>query len=703
MRGGGGRGGASPGGDGGGRRAGPSPGRAGPLVGKRVRVWWAPTRQKQRTAFAGAYWPAMVVEQERAGASHVVLRYDNGDESRERAELVSATPPGGFGEEKVPLVATEMCEVSNRSRTDPAEWLARVKEVHGGGASYTIEFPFHDAPPERVQAKHVRRARVPDGRRWLCLDLGQKWRDGSKKGPQDLATATEEDLLAKVLAKGAPKKAKAPPKEKPPASAKGSAGGGKTKEKGTKRKAREPSPVAVAAGGGRGAAVPAEAAAPRAWGGLPHPGLLQDPLQAWQMHMQWQMMQMAGAVAPPPPPAPGHPSQEAPAPPPKKQKRDPAKPKRPLNAYLVFLGRHREEMRKANPGSDVRELTALLAKSWQKVSAKEKALCEAAAQKDRARYEREMKAYTKLQTKPLPDKVSGAAQGGAASGGAGGGAAAGGDPAPKRGGKKKQAGAPKAPKSAWTLFLAEQYAMPYAQKLKFGDASKLIATAWKNLPKERKARFEKLADAEKAAYQKKLQAFLKKKAREEAEALGPAPPFERPALPPAPGAEVPNYGIPVHNGMVPIQVQLGTLPVWIPMPPPGLSLPQHVNNLRGELEKVPLIPMGIPGLAPGGRPPTDPGRLPQGVPVEAPAPVQPTVDLGPHMHKIKKLLKRSAQEEAYYMLIDLLRPGSEHRALVAKAAMEHIILPSRADLKAFLVAVFGLEKGMGLMKSKKAK
>ncbi len=448
--------------------------------------------------------------------------------------------------------------------------------------------------------------------------------------------------------------------------------------------------------------MPAGAAAPRAWGGLHPPGLVQDPLLAWQMHMQWQMMQMAGAVAPPPPPAPAPPPQEAPAPPPKKQKRDPAKPKRPLNAYLVFSDRHREEMRKANPGSDVRELTALMAKRWQKVSAKEKALCEAAAQKDRARYEREMKAYTKLQLKLLPDKVSGAARGEAASGGPGG-AAASGSPAPKRGGKKKQTGAPKAAKTAWTLFLAEQHAMPYAQKLKFGDASKLIAAAWKKLPKERKAHFKKLADAEKAAYQNNLQAFLKGKAREEAEALGPAPASARPALLPARGVEVPNYGVPVHNGMVPIQVQPGTLPVWIPMPPPGLSLPQHVNNLRAELEKVPLIPMGIPGLAPGGRPLTDPGRLPQGVPVEAPAPVQPTTDLGPHMHKIKKLLKRSAQEEAYYMLIDLLRPGSEHGALVAKAAMEHIVLPGRADLKAFLVAVFGLEKGMGLMKSKKTR
>ena len=72
------------------------------------------------------------------------------------------------------------------------------------------------------------------------------------------------------------------------------------------------------------------------------------------------------------------------------------------------------------------------------------------------------------------------------------------------------------------------------------------------------------------------------------------------------------------------------------------------------------------------------------------------------MERIKKLLKRSAQEEAYYMLIDRLRPGSEHGPLVVKAAMEHIVLPGRADLKAFLVAVFGLEKGMGLMKTKKS-
>ena len=280
-------------------------------------------------------------------------------------------------------------------------------------------------------------------------------------------------------------------------------------------------------------------------------------------------------------------------------------------------------------------------------------------------------------------------------------------------GKKAPAGAPKAPKTAWTLFLAEQHAIfqrggegcpPFAHMLTFGDASKLIAARWRKLPQERKAHFEKLAAAERAAYQKKLQAFRREQASEEVGVPGPATAPTRPFLHPAPGAEVPNYpGIPVHNGMVPIQMQPGTFPVWIPMPPPGLSLPQHVHNLRAELEKVPLIPMGIPGLAPGGRPLADPGRLsPQGVPGEAPVPVQPAADLGPHMERIKKLLKRSAQEEAYYMLIDRLRPGSEHGPLVVKAAMEHIVLPGRADLKAFLVAVFGLEKGMGLMKTKKS-
>ena len=165
--------------------------------------------------------------------------------------------------------------------------------------------------------------------------------------------------------------------------------------------------------------------------------------------------------------------------------------------------------------------------------------------------------------------------------------------------------------------------------LTFGDASKLIAARWKKLPQERKAHFEKLAAAERAAYQKKLQAFRREQASEEVGVPGPATAPTRPFLHPAPGAEVPNYpGIPVHNGMVPIQMQPGTFPVWIPMPPPGLSLPQHVHNLRAELEKVPLIPMGIPGLAPGGRPLADPGRLsPQGVPGEAPVPVQPAADL----------------------------------------------------------------------------
>lgn len=47
-----------------------------------VRVWWPPTRDKSRTGFSGAFWPAAVVAH---GKSHFTVRYDNDEEERVRA------------------------------------------------------------------------------------------------------------------------------------------------------------------------------------------------------------------------------------------------------------------------------------------------------------------------------------------------------------------------------------------------------------------------------------------------------------------------------------------------------------------------------------------------------------------------------------------------------------------------------------------
>jgi hypothetical protein len=76
-------------------RARPSARAAAPAA--QVRVWWPPTRDKARTGFSGAFWPARVTGR---GKSHITVRYDNGDEERVNSENVFPHEvPVDFGEE----------------------------------------------------------------------------------------------------------------------------------------------------------------------------------------------------------------------------------------------------------------------------------------------------------------------------------------------------------------------------------------------------------------------------------------------------------------------------------------------------------------------------------------------------------------------------------------------------------------------------
>lgn len=63
----------------------------------KVRVWWPPTRDKNRTGFSGAFWPAAVVAR---GKSHFTVRYDNEDEERVNCEnIFPFEVPVDFGRE----------------------------------------------------------------------------------------------------------------------------------------------------------------------------------------------------------------------------------------------------------------------------------------------------------------------------------------------------------------------------------------------------------------------------------------------------------------------------------------------------------------------------------------------------------------------------------------------------------------------------
>jgi hypothetical protein len=69
--------------------------------GHRVRVWWPPTEDEEKTSYAGMYWPVKVIA---VDGARVKVEYDNGEEETVQSEhLQPANPPVDFGKEAVHL------------------------------------------------------------------------------------------------------------------------------------------------------------------------------------------------------------------------------------------------------------------------------------------------------------------------------------------------------------------------------------------------------------------------------------------------------------------------------------------------------------------------------------------------------------------------------------------------------------------------
>lgn len=164
----------------------------------RVRVWWPPTRDKSRTGFSGAFWPADIVAR---GKSHFTVRYDNEDEERVNCEnIFPYDVPIEFGQEVEDLRVGEFVEVSNGSNTDPCAWLGCVSEIVGG--SYVVKYPFHDAPDETIKKSLIRRARIWDGEDWKYIQPGLTWRDGEVASPKELNLFEEKQYFREFLGQG---------------------------------------------------------------------------------------------------------------------------------------------------------------------------------------------------------------------------------------------------------------------------------------------------------------------------------------------------------------------------------------------------------------------------------------------------------------------------------------------------------------------
>ncbi|KAJ3412811.1 Non-histone chromosomal protein 6 [Chytridiales sp. JEL 0842] len=76
-----------------------------------------------------------------------------------------------------------------------------------------------------------------------------------------------------------------------------------------------------------------------------------------------------------------------------KKVKDPNAPKKPLTPYFQFLNSNRQRIKDANPGASFGELNKILGAEWKALSDAEKAPYVKATEKDKLRYEKEVKAY----------------------------------------------------------------------------------------------------------------------------------------------------------------------------------------------------------------------------------------------------------------------------------------------------------------------
>ena len=79
----------------------------------------------------------------------------------------------------------------------------------------------------------------------------------------------------------------------------------------------------------------------------------------------------------------------------KKAKKDPNAPKRNMSAYFLYSMAARADAKKENPDASFGDIARILSGKFKTMSAKEKKKWDTAAEKDKARYEKEMEKYNK--------------------------------------------------------------------------------------------------------------------------------------------------------------------------------------------------------------------------------------------------------------------------------------------------------------------
>uniref|UniRef100_A0A0P4X285 HMG box domain-containing protein n=1 Tax=Scylla olivacea TaxID=85551 RepID=A0A0P4X285_SCYOL len=159
------------------------------------------------------------------------------------------------------------------------------------------------------------------------------------------------------------------------------------------------------------------------------------------------------------------------------------KPRGRMSAYAFFVQTCREEHKKKHPDENVvfSEFSRKCAERWKTMTDKEKQRFYEMAEKDKQRYDTEMKGYKG----PRQSRAS------------------------RKRRNRKDPNAPKRALSAFFWFCNDERPKIRATNpdLGVGDVAKQLGAAWSQALPESKAKYEAMAEEDKARYQKEMRAF----------------------------------------------------------------------------------------------------------------------------------------------------------------------------------------------------
>jgi len=176
--------------------------------------------------------------------------------------------------------------------------------------------------------------------------------------------------------------------------------------------------------------------------------------------------------------------------------KDPARPKRPLIAYMCFVKMKRAEITAQHPEMGFGEVGKFLGQMWKAMTPGQRKPYTDMAEQDKLRHAAEMEAY---------EASGGAAK--AARAAAGGGSGGGGR---GRGRKSKDPARPKKALSAYTCFVKHERAQltEASPDLPFSEVGRLLGQRWKALSDSERAVYEQMAARDKQRHAAEVASYV---------------------------------------------------------------------------------------------------------------------------------------------------------------------------------------------------